>query len=333
MEISLGLLVLAALAVLAFIAVQTGHLKGIAFQVRAQVIFDDAAGLVEGAAVRVAGVQVGRVERLTVEFDQARAVLLLDASADIRQDARALVRARSLLGEKYVELIPQTRSALPIREGTLLTSIPAGLEIDQVMGQLGPLLQQLDVKDVGPLLSELRGTVTDNRANLTRSVEQLQALMTRLESVEFDDPQLQQDIKLTAQQLRQLSASLPGTLERTEKLVQDVVGKTTPVLERLDRSLIMLEPTLQALPGTVTRLNQTLEAVDQVIKEVGPMLSRTEHINYDLMKKLLREEGLLIRFRPEEVKWSGDEQSRSGLPIPMRDPADEAPRSEATRAP
>ncbi|MFM7204911.1 MAG: MlaD family protein [Myxococcota bacterium] len=333
MEISLGLLVLAALAVLAFIAVQTGHLKGIAFQVRAQVVFDDAAGLVEGAAVRVAGVQVGRVERLTVEFDQARAILLLDASADIRQDARALVRARSLLGEKYVELLPQTRSAPPIMEGTLLTSVPAGLEIDQVMGQLGPLLQQLDVRDVGPLLSELRGTVTDNRANLTRSVEQLQALLTRLESVEFDDPQLQQDIKVTAQNLRRLSASLPGTLERTEKVVQDVVGKTTPVLERLDHTLTLLEPTLQALPSTVTRLNQTLEGVDQVMRDVGPMLTRTEHINYDLMKKLLREEGLLIRFRPEEVKWSGDDKSSSSQPIPMRDPADEPPRLQSAQQP
>lgn len=312
MEVSLGLLVLVALAILAYIATETGHLKGIAFQMRTTVVFDNAAGLVEGAAVRVAGVQVGRVEKLAVDFNKARATLLIDGEADVRQDAVVTIRARSLLGEKYVELVPNSPDAPVLADGMELKALPAGLEIDQVMSELGPLLKTLDVKEVGPLLSELKGTVQDNRANLTKSVQQLTDLLGRLETVEFDDPALQGDIKALAHNLRELSERLPGTLERTEKTLQDVAGKVTPVLERIDAAVAKLEPTLEKLPGTVDRMNAALEGFDKVMDKAGPLLTRAESINYDLMKKLLREEGLLIRFRGEQVEWPGSMSSAEG---------------------
>ena len=305
MEVSLGLLVALSLGVLAWIALQTGHLKGIAFQMRTEVIFDNAAGLVEGTAVRVAGVQIGRVERLTVDFDHARAILLIDGSAEVRQDAVAVVRARSLLGEKYVELIPNRRDAPLLTNGMTLGSRPAGQEMDQVISDLGPVLKTLDVKEVGPLLTELKGTVQDNRANLQHALEQLTQLMTRLETVEFDDPALVNDARLLLRNLRELSESLPGMLNRTESTVQSVASKTTPVLEHLDQTLTRLEPTLEKLPGTVEKLNATLEGLDALTRQAGPLLTRAETINYDLLRKLLREEGLLIRLKSESVEWGG----------------------------
>lgn len=314
MEISLGVLVVLSLGILAWIALQTGHLKGIAFQMRANVIFDNAAGLVEGAAVRVAGVQIGRVEKLTVDFNEAHATLLIDGSAQVRQDAIAAVRARSLLGEKYVEIMPVTREAPPLENGMTIKSMPAGLEMDQVVSELGPVLKSLDVKEVGPLITELKGTVQDNRANLQHALEQLTQLLTRLETVDFDDPAMAQDVKALLRNLREVSETLPGVISRTENTLQTVAGKATPVLEHLDATLTRIDPTLEKLPGTVERLNATLEGLDKLTRQAGPLLTRAESINYDLMKKLLREEGLLIRLKGQSVPWSGQEGASVLLP-------------------
>lgn len=313
LEISLGVLVIGALAVLAWIAIQTGHLKGIAFQVRVVAVFDNAVGLVEGAAVRVAGVQVGRVETLTVDFDRARATLLVDSGSGLRSDALAAIRARSLLGEKFVELLPQSRTAPTIAEGTELKTLPSGYEIDQVISSAGPLLEQLNglqLSEVKPLLENVSGLVGDNRAVLTQSVGQLQALLARLESLKFDDPALQQDILTTARNLRTLSEALPGTISRTEQQVTDVVSRTTPILEKLDRTLTRLEPAIASLepalarvPGAIVKLEDTMAGLDKLVRQAGPLLTRAESINYDLFKKLLREEGLLIRFVPQPVEW------------------------------
>lgn len=323
LEISLGILVLGALAVLAWIAIQTGHLKGIAFQVRVVAVFDNAVGLVEGAAVRVAGVQVGRVEQLTVDFDRAKASLLVDAGSGLRSDALASIRARSLLGEKFVELLPQSRTAPGISEGIELKTLPSGYEIDQVISSAGPLLDSLnalDLQQIKPLLADVSGLVGDNRAVVTHSIAQLQALLARLETLKFDDPALQRDIFATVKNLRTLSESLPGTLERTEKQVDEVVSRTTPVLEKLDRTLTRLEPAVVALepalarvPGAVDKLEATLVNLDTLLIKAGPLLTRAESINYDLFKKLLRDEGLLIRFAHQPVEWPA--QVGAGLTI------------------
>ena len=111
-EIGVGVLVLGAVGLLAYMALQIGAIRGLGEDpVEVVAVMDDVVGLSEGAVVAVAGVPVGKVTSLTVDFDRARVGLALDAAAGIRADARVVMRARSVLGEKYVELVPESRDA------------------------------------------------------------------------------------------------------------------------------------------------------------------------------------------------------------------------------
>jgi len=300
-EISLGLLVLVSLGILAYIALKIGDLKGFGSMARANVVFDDVAGLVEGASVRVAGVQVGRVEALQVDFDKARATLLLDEQAGIRQDAQAAIRARSLLGEKYVEILPRSRTAPLVTDGMELQAVPTQIELDQVIGRAGPLIDQLDLKTVGPLLDELYGVVHDNRTAVGSTLQQINTLLARVEKLEFDDPALQTDLKTMVGNLRRASDRLPELLDEAGETLESVSARAVPLLERLDQTVGRLEPTLEQLPETVTRLNATLEGIDRTLARIDPLLVRAQNVDYNLFRHLLREEGLLVRFRPQEV--------------------------------
>ena len=109
-EMKVGGLLLLALVVFAWLSIQIGAFQGFGETIRVHVTFNNASGLVVDSAVKIAGVEVGRVSSLVVDFDVARAELELQAEAGIRNDVVAQVRSRSLLGEKYVALTPDQRT-------------------------------------------------------------------------------------------------------------------------------------------------------------------------------------------------------------------------------
>lgn len=120
MEIGVGVFVLIGLACLIYLAVHLGKMEvfGKGYQVSAS--FDNISGLKTGAAVEVAGVDVGRVESITVTPDN-RAKLQLSINHDIilKEDAIASIRTKGIIGDKYIKLSP----------GYAEKTIPAGGKI------------------------------------------------------------------------------------------------------------------------------------------------------------------------------------------------------------
>ena len=96
--------VLVATAAIAVLGSGAGDEPGGGYKVR--VIFDNAFSIIEGEDVRVAGVNVGKIETLEVTRDN-KAAAVLDITDknfhDFRSDAKCSIRPQSLIGEKYVE--------------------------------------------------------------------------------------------------------------------------------------------------------------------------------------------------------------------------------------
>jgi len=67
-------------------------------------VFSDVGGLRSGAAVVIAGVDIGRVKSISLENDEARVVLQINPGLDIHEDAIASVKTRGLIGEKFVQI-------------------------------------------------------------------------------------------------------------------------------------------------------------------------------------------------------------------------------------
>ncbi|MEA2419656.1 MAG: hypothetical protein QOE60_1862 [Thermoleophilaceae bacterium] len=88
-----------------------------AYYVRA--IFDNAANLVDGEDVKVAGVPVGVVKGLDVTGDKKAAVTLRIDNEDFipwKSDAKCVIRPQGLIGEKFVECEPGSASAKPLAQ-------------------------------------------------------------------------------------------------------------------------------------------------------------------------------------------------------------------------
>jgi phospholipid/cholesterol/gamma-HCH transport system substrate-binding protein len=109
-DVWVGLLVLIGAGALLFLALKAGNLlsmnSGGSYQVVAK--FDNIGGLKPRAAVKSAGVVVGRVESIT--FDgasyQARVALQLDQKIQFPKDSIGKILTAGLLGEQYIGLEP-----------------------------------------------------------------------------------------------------------------------------------------------------------------------------------------------------------------------------------
>ena len=104
---------------------------------RFKATFTEAPLLVSEANVRIAGLDVGKVKKVTRAPNGGvlAEIEVEDRYAPIASDARAILRPKSLLGQTYVELAPGTRDAEPLDEGEELaqTRVEESVEIDELL--------------------------------------------------------------------------------------------------------------------------------------------------------------------------------------------------------
>lgn len=105
-DIWVGLFVLIGAAAMLFLALQSANLLSLSFQSTYRVVakFDNIGGLKRQAAVKSAGVVVGRVESITFDDKsfQARVTLALESRYTFPKDSSLKILTSGLLGEQYI---------------------------------------------------------------------------------------------------------------------------------------------------------------------------------------------------------------------------------------
>ena len=110
LEMTVGIFMLIGMFCLAYISVKLGKMElvgGDYYAVTAK--FDSVSGLKAGARVEVAGVEVGKVDRIALEpksGDQAVAHLKIKSGVNITDDVIASVRTSGIIGDKFIKLKP-----------------------------------------------------------------------------------------------------------------------------------------------------------------------------------------------------------------------------------
>lgn len=126
-ETSVGIFVLAALGVFFYMTFHIGVFRFDTASYRPQkVYFNDVSGLAKKADVKIAGVKVGWVDRISLHPKTAgpgytaRADIMVEKDYKLRSDAYAVVRQDGLLGVKYLELTPGDPLSPALRAGDAL---------------------------------------------------------------------------------------------------------------------------------------------------------------------------------------------------------------------
>jgi len=133
-----GLFVMIGGAAILFLALQSANLLSLSFQstYRVDAKFDNVGGLKPKAAVRSAGVVVGRVE--SIAFDdktfQARVTMALERRYQFPKDSSLKILTSGLLGEQYLGLEPGADEKT-LAAGDVISSTQSAVVLENLIGQ------------------------------------------------------------------------------------------------------------------------------------------------------------------------------------------------------
>jgi phospholipid/cholesterol/gamma-HCH transport system substrate-binding protein len=137
-DVWVGLFVLVGAAALLFLALQSANLLSLSFQptYRVTAKFDNIGGLKPQAAVRSAGVVVGRVE--SISFDdksyQARVTLELERRYQFPKDSSLKILTSGLLGEQYIG-VEAGAEEKNLAAGDTITTTQSAVVLENLIGQ------------------------------------------------------------------------------------------------------------------------------------------------------------------------------------------------------
>ena len=133
LELVVGVFVLAGLACLAYLAIHLGKMEVWGHGYPVMATFDNVSGLKVGAAVEVAGVEVGRVESIKLApGDQAKVILKLERDLKLHDDAIASVRTKGIIGDKFIKLSPGSSEKL-IPPGGKIRDTESAIDLEELI--------------------------------------------------------------------------------------------------------------------------------------------------------------------------------------------------------
>jgi len=297
-EIGVGLLVLVAAGVLAFMSIKVGALSSVGEEIQIEIVLGDAAGLTEGAAVRVAGVQVGQVNTMGVAHDQARLQVSLSKSAQIREDAKLQVRARSILGEKYLEITPISKDAPLLTPGTSLTVTTPQTEIDELVNSLGPLVTAVDAEAMQQAMKQLGDALEKDPGQIARMLENIDTIITNGAEASGDLDGLVSDTRSTLSSVQKVAQDSQPMIERTNR----IMGRVDTATENLPQITADVEAMVADARTMVKDSHALMKRLERSTEKIEIVLDNFSEIDKWELRRLLREEGILVRFKESEVE-------------------------------
>ncbi|MCA8298482.1 outer membrane lipid asymmetry maintenance protein MlaD [Burkholderia sp. AU30198] len=133
-----GLFVVVGFLAVLFLALKVGNMSSLSFQptYSVKMKFDNIGGLKPRAAVKSAGVVVGRVK--TVGFDtntyQALVTIDIDGQFPFPKDSSAKILTSGLLGEQYIGLEPGGDTEM-LKAGDTITMTQSAIVLENLIGQ------------------------------------------------------------------------------------------------------------------------------------------------------------------------------------------------------
>ena len=119
-------------------------------------LMDDASGVVKHSHVRIAGIPVGTIEKISLQGKQARVDIRVDPEVPLYVDGTVSKVSSSLLGEYVMVIAPGTEGRDQLKEGDQLRVFSEGASTDDILMEVSDIAR--DLKKVSSSLANSVGT-------------------------------------------------------------------------------------------------------------------------------------------------------------------------------
>ena len=214
--------------------------------------FASANGLVPQAEVRVSGVHVGTVLEIADASDGGALVkMALQPDIHLRQDVRAVIRPKTLLGEKFVELVRTQGSGQPyLQSGATIPKAQTGqaIEIDDILNAMDAPTR----KAMSESFRELGVALDGRQADVSAALAPLDSTITNFRPLARVGESRQQELDRILTNLNIIMQALADE--------QDQLGH---IVDSGDTVMSAIASRDQALAGTVRNGAAVFGSLDQ----------------------------------------------------------------------
>ena len=239
----------------------------------------DVSGVAPHSRVLISGVQVGVLERVSLEKGQARVDIRMKPEFKLYEDAAIGRRASSLIGEYFIVLAPGTEGKPEIPDGGQIKNMLPEGSIEGLEIQLKDILA--DVKEVTNTLKSTVGSGTGQKqiADILKNVAQVTedlaqavkenrgAVRDAIKGISNITTQSQPEIASILKNIRDVTADLKQLLAANQAAAAPDAGTGT-------------EPGAEAKPGelrsTIERVNRASESLETVLKHADNVAARID---------------------------------------------------------
>ena len=326
-EAKVGLFVLAALIILAYMSFRVGEYGfGLKKGYPVNVVFDNATGLEKDASVQIAGVEVGRVEDISLKDGKALVTLRILPSVKLEEDVEAKIKSYGILGDKYVDIVPGTKDGTYITAGGDITRTAQQADVDKLLSELGTIAG--DVMKVTASLKNAVGGV-EGEENLRAIIENTRSITENLDRVVTQNDEklnlMITNLGEASAEMRKAFTALNSVVERIDS-GEGTIGQLVEnrdVFDNLNQTLASIrditdkinegEGTIGKLindEDTVDNLNASLKSLEKSMDGIERYVSKSEQFKTFLSYRgeYLFDDGdgkgyFDLRIQPKEDKF------------------------------
>lgn len=228
--------------------------------------FTSASRLKAGQDVRIAGVPVGKVNKLKLNPDNTVDVSFnINKRYQIYSSTRAVVRYQNLVGDRYLEITSGPGELRKLPPGSVIPkeNTQPALDLDALLGGLRPVLKGLD----GAKINEVSNAV----------MELLQGQGGALSN------------------LLSTTSAFTESLSARDQLIGDVVNNLNTVLGTVDQKGAQFDASVDQLQKLISGL---AEGKDSIAGAIGPLASAENDLTDMLAKSRRPVQGVIENVRP-----------------------------------
>ncbi len=276
LETKLGYFVVLAVFAAWLITETLGGLETFHGGYRVSGLFDTAQDLKVGNSVKMAGVEIGRVERITLEGNKVKVTMKLHPDAVVKTDSKAVIKFTGLMGQNFVAIDFGSSDAPRAVDGTLLATEEQP-DLNAIMTKLDGAttgIQNLTKSFTPDTINNLMGPLVDfvkqNSGHIGGAISNIENISGQIASGQGTVGKLI------------YSDSLYDTALVTVTNLQDAVVEVRGVISGITNGQgtigkLVTDPTLyNATTASMTNLQQILTKVNQGQGTIGKLVNDQE---------------------------------------------------------
>ena len=217
---------------------------------------DQAAGIIKGDPVTIAGIRVGKMEDIWLDGQIVNMRIWIKNKYKIPKDSHAFIKTASVMGEKYISITPGISSVI-LMDGQAFPG-SALMDVTDIAIQVEPLTKKLE-----ETISQI-GSVLDDQTvvNIKQGLDGFSNSATNLKQIINNS---RQDVDSFIKNLKNFSEDLDGLSKGNQAYIDSVITRLEKSSRNFATSSARLDNTLKNLEDITNQVRAGKGALGRII--------------------------------------------------------------------